>query len=196
MYVFLAHPRPSRFRYPGPSLDCGDVHPLLSYFLYSPPSPHGREGAADWIFRSWPALFAGGLAMWLLLKGPLATSRSLVQKFCRLAMFFFLYCGFLYVLKWNPFWKSMFSLGFENRNKAEGFLILVSTLVWLAASFRALFGFRLPAWGFGFGIPALTKNRTPDMKNHPAQPHVRRCWWIGGRQAADPRGCRKPASSG
>lgn len=86
---------------------------LLSYLLYSrTPSAHGPEGATDWIFRSWPALFAAGLAMWLLLKGPLATAHSLVQKLCRLAMFFFLYCGVLYVLKWNPFWKWILSLGF------------------------------------------------------------------------------------
>jgi transitional endoplasmic reticulum ATPase len=137
---------------------------LLSYVLYSPPTTHGRQGAADWIFRSWPALFAAALAMWLLLKGPLATAHSLIQKFCRLAMFFFLYCGVLYVLKWNLFWKWMLSLGFENRNKTEGFLILVSTLVWLAASLRILFGFRLPTSGFGFGLPALTKNRVPEMK--------------------------------
>lgn len=136
---------------------------LLSYALYSP-SSGAREGAADWIFRSWPALLAAGLAMWLLLKGPLATAHGLLQKGCRLAMFFFLYCGFLYILKWNPFWKWMLTLGFENRNKTEGFLILVSTLVWLVMTFRVLFGFRSPGGRFNFGIPALTRASVPEMK--------------------------------
>jgi transitional endoplasmic reticulum ATPase len=139
---------------------------LLSYILYAPP-PLARapEGAVDWIFQSWPALFAAALAMWLLLKGPIATAHVLVQKACRLAMFFFLYSAFLYVLKWNPFWKWMLTLGFENRNKTEGFLILVSTLVWLVMTMRVLFGFRLPTSGFGFGIPALTNTSAPEMKS-------------------------------
>jgi transitional endoplasmic reticulum ATPase len=139
---------------------------LLSYVLYAPPaSTRTPEGAADWIFQNWPALFAGALAMWLVLNGPVAAAHPLVLRACRLAMFFLLYCGFLYLLKWNSFWKWMLTLGFENRNKAEGFLILVSTLVWLVMTLRVLFGFRLPALGFGFGIPALTKNNTPEVNS-------------------------------
>ena len=134
---------------------------LLSYLFYTPPpsAARGAEGPADWIFRSWPALFAAALAMWLLLKGPAATAHSLVRKGCRLAMFFFLYSGFLYVLKWNTFWNWVFALGFENRKKTEGFLILASTLVWLAITFRTLFGgFRLPALSFGFGSRSLSSS--------------------------------------
>ena len=74
---------------------------------------------------SWPFLFAAALAIWLLLKGPAAKTPLFVQIVCRIAIVFFAYCGFLYLLKWDPFWKWMLSLGFENRNKAEGFLILV-----------------------------------------------------------------------
>ena len=137
---------------------------LLSYLLYAPPSSAtpGGEGPADWISRSWPALFAAALAMWLLLKGPATSAHPLVRKACRLAMFFFLYSGFLYVLKWNLFWKWMLALGFQNRNKTEGFLILVSTLGWLAMTLWVLFGgFRLPS--LGFGIPALG-NRAPEVR--------------------------------
>lgn len=140
---------------------------LLSYFLYTPFSNTASEGAADWIFRSWPALFAAALAMWLVLHGPAAAAHSLIQKACRLAMFFFIYCGFRYLLKWNPFWRWMLSLGFENKNTTEGFLILVSTLVWLAMTLRILFGFRLPAPGFNFGIPALSRRSAPEMKATP-----------------------------
>jgi len=87
---------------------------------------------------SWPFLFAAALAIWLLLKGPAAKTPLFVQKVCRIAIVFLAYCGFLYLLKWNPFWERMLALGFENRNKAEGFLILVSTLVWLIATLRIL----------------------------------------------------------
>jgi hypothetical protein len=87
---------------------------------------------------SWPFLFAAALAIWLLLKGPAAKTPLFVQKVCRIAIVFLAYCGFLYLLKWNPFWEWMLTLGFENRNKAEGFLILVSTLVWLIATLRIL----------------------------------------------------------
>ena len=86
---------------------------------------------------SWPALFAAAVAMWLILKGPVVKKPSWVQKTCRLAMAFFLYSGFLYLLKWNPFWK-LLSVDVENRNKLEGFLILLSTLIWLVATLRAL----------------------------------------------------------
>ena len=88
---------------------------------------------------SWPFLFAAALAIWLLLKGPAAKKPLFVQKVCRIATAFFVYCGFLYLLKWNPFWKGMLSLGFESRNNAEGFLILLSTIVWLIATFRIAF---------------------------------------------------------
>jgi hypothetical protein len=129
---------------------------LLSYLLYSPESAAkgAQPGLADWVFRSWPALFATAAAMWLLLQGPVSRTPSLVQKGCRFVMVFFTYTGFLYLLKWNPFWKSMLWLGFEDRNKTEGLLILVSTLIWLVATLRTLFrGFRLPVL---FGSRALT----------------------------------------
>ena len=87
---------------------------------------------------SWPFLFAAALAIWLLLKGPAAKTPLFVQIVCRIAIVFFAYCGVLYLLKWDPFWKWMLSLGFENRNTAEGFLILVSTIVWLVATLRII----------------------------------------------------------
>ncbi len=108
---------------------------------------------------SWPALFAAAVAMWLILKGPAAKKPSWVQKACRVAMAFFLYSGFLYLLKWNPFWRWMPSVDFENRNKAEGFLILISTLVWIIATLRILLlGSRFPALDAGSGG---LENRAP-----------------------------------
>lgn len=123
---------------------------LSSFFLYSPQST-APAGVADWIFRSWPALFACSIGMRLLLAGPLMKSPPMAQKAGRLAMMFLAYSGFLYLLRWNPFWNWMSSLGFENRNKTEGFLILISTLVWVVASLRALWpGMRLPVIGSSF----------------------------------------------
>jgi len=87
---------------------------------------------------SWPFLFAAALAMWLLLKRPAAKTSAFVKNLCRIAIVFLAYCGFLYLLKWNPLWKWM-PFGFENRNTPEGFLILVSTIVWLVATFRIAF---------------------------------------------------------
>ena len=44
----------------------------------------------------------------------------------------------------------MLSVGFESRNKTEGFLILISTLVWIIATLRILLlGSRFPALGAG-----------------------------------------------
>src|SRR5580700_1874026 len=101
---------------------------------------------------SWPALFAAALAIWLVLKGPAARTPSWVQRACRVVLAFFLYSGFLYLLKWNPFWKWMLSVGFESRNKTEGFLILISTLVWIIATLRILLlGFRFPSLRAGLG---------------------------------------------
>ena len=62
---------------------------------------------------SWPFLFAAALAIWLLLKGPAAKTPLFVQIVCRIAIVFFAYCGVLYLLKWDPFWKWMLSLGFD-----------------------------------------------------------------------------------
>lgn len=107
---------------------------------------------------SWPALFAAALAIWLVLKGPAAAKPSWVQRLCRLAIAFCLYSGFLYLLKWNPFW-TLLSVDPNNRNKAEGFLILLSTLVWLLATVRCVVGgSKLPASHAGFGAP---DNQTP-----------------------------------
>src|SRR5260370_29057245 len=86
---------------------------------------------------SWAFLFGVALAMWVLLKGPAAKAPVFVQKVCRIAIVFLAYCGFLYLLKWNPFW-GMLALGLENRNKAEGFLILISTLFWIIVTLRIL----------------------------------------------------------
>ena len=92
---------------------------------------------------SWPALFAAALAIWLVLKRLAGTMPSWVQRACRAALAFLLYSGFLYLLKWNPVWLWMPSAGFKSRNRTEGFLILVSTLVWLITTGRILFqGFR------------------------------------------------------
>ena len=98
---------------------------------------------------SWPVLFAAALAMWLLLKRSTAKTSAFVESLCRIAIVFLAYCGFLYLLKWNPLWMPF---GFENRNTREGFLILVSTIVWLVATFRIAFGglrFRLGAGSVG-----------------------------------------------
>src|ERR1700687_4399399 len=100
---------------------------------------------------SWPFLFSAALAMWVLLKGPAAKTPLFVQIVCRIAIVFFAYCGGLYLLKWDAFWKWMLSLGFETRNNAEGSLILASTIVWLVATLRIiLFGVRFRALGVGF----------------------------------------------
>jgi hypothetical protein len=107
---------------------------------------------------SWPALFVAAVAMWLILKGPAAKKPSWVQKLCRFAMAFFLYSGFLYLLKWDPFWKWIPSVDFE-KNRVEGFLILISTLVWIIATLRILLlGSRFPA--LGAGSPEL-EHRAP-----------------------------------
>src|ERR1700732_3667616 len=103
---------------------------------------------------SWPFLFAAALAMWLLLKGPVAKTPLFVQKVCRIAIVFLAYCGFLYLLKWNPFWEWLLALGSENRNKVEGFLILVSTLVWLFGTCQTLLrSSRLPTLPAGSDGP-------------------------------------------
>src|ERR1700732_1938085 len=101
---------------------------------------------------SWPFLLAAALAICLLLKAPAAKTPLFVQHVCRIAIVFFAYCGVLYLLKWDPFWKWMLSTGFMNRNTAEGFLILVSTIVWLIATLRIiLFGVRFRALVVGSG---------------------------------------------
>ena len=111
---------------------------------------------------SWPALFAAALAIWLVLKGPAARTPSWVQRACRVALAFFLYSGFLYLLKWNPFWRWMLSVDFENRNREEGFLILISTLVWIIATLRILLlGSRFPALGAG---SRELENRAPGQE--------------------------------
>lgn len=94
---------------------------------------------------SWPAFFAAALAIWLVLRGPASAKPPWVQRLCRVAIAFCLYIGFLYLLKWSPFW-TLLSVDPNNRNKAEGFLILLSTLVWFMATLRILFkGSRLSA---------------------------------------------------
>ena len=92
---------------------------------------------------SWPAFFGAALAIWLLLRGPAAETSIWIQNACRAAMVFFLYGGFLYLLKWTTFWRVMPAIGLD-RTKTEGFLILMSTLVWLIVTLRILLrGFRL-----------------------------------------------------
>jgi transitional endoplasmic reticulum ATPase len=126
---------------------------VLSYFLYSPERTAlgAQAGALDWIFRSWAALFAVAGAMWLLLNGPVSNFPSWVHKACRVVLVFFVYSGFLYLLKWAPFWKMMQSPGFTSKNKETGVLILVATIIWMIATVRVIVpgGLRLPAFRSG-----------------------------------------------
>jgi len=101
---------------------------------------------------SWPALSAAALAIWLVLKRLASTIPSWICRACHAALAFLLYSGFLYLLKWDPLWTWIPPVGFESRNRAEGFLILVSTLVWLITTLRILFrGFRFPSSRSGSG---------------------------------------------
>src|SRR6266498_1205304 len=125
---------------------------VLSFLLYSPDSktPGAQPGPTDWLFRNWPALFAAAGAMWLLLNGPVSATPSWMQKGCRAILVFFVYSGFLNLLRWAPFWTMMQSLGFTNKNTETGVLILVATIIWMIATVRVIVpgGLRLPFGGF------------------------------------------------
>ena len=145
---------------------------VLSFFLYSPESntPGTPAGPMDWLFHSWPALFAMAGAMWLLLSGPASTAPSWIQKAGRLILVFFVYSGFLYMLRWAPFWTMMESLGFTSKNKETGVLVLVATIVWIIATVRVIVlgGLRLPSLGLR---PRLAGARSPEAKT--TRPSVR-----------------------
>src|SRR5579872_2722627 len=141
---------------------------VLSFLLYSPESsPSGTQSAPmGWLFRSWPALFAAAAAMWLLLNGPISAWPSWVQKACRVILVFFIYSGFLYLLRWTPFWRMIEALGFTSKNKETGVLILIATVVWMIATVRVIVpgGLRLPGFGLrsrlqGTGAPELKTAR-------------------------------------
>jgi transitional endoplasmic reticulum ATPase len=145
---------------------------VLSFLLYSPPAkaPGANPGPMDWLFQSWPALFAAAGAMWLLVSGPASAAPSWIQKTCRVVLVFFVYSGFLYVLRWPPFWTMMQSLGFTSKNKETGVLILVATIVWMIATVRVIVpgGLRLPTLGLR---SRLAGGRAPDVKT--TRPAVR-----------------------
>ena len=126
---------------------------ILSFLLYSPESTTAgaQAGPMDWLFRSWPALFAAAGAMWLLLAGPASAAPSWMQKGCRVLLVFLVYSGFLHLLRWAPFWTMMQSLGFTSKNKETGVLVLVATMVWMIATVRVIVpgGLRLPGFSFG-----------------------------------------------
>ena len=141
---------------------------VLSFFLYSPEStPSGAHPAPmGWLFRSWPALFASAAAVWLLLNGPISAAPSWVQKAGRVILVFFIYSGFLYLLRWAPFWTMMSALGFTSKNKETGVLILVATIAWMIATVRVIVpgGLRLSGFGLrsrlqGTGAPELKTAR-------------------------------------
>ena len=137
---------------------------ILSFLLYSPESTTAgaQPGPMDWLFRSWPSLFAAAGAMWLLLAGPALAAPSWMQKGCRVILVFFVYSGFLHLLRWAPFWTMMQSLGFTSKNKETGVLILVATMVWMIATVRVVVsgGLRLPAFGLR---TRLARPTAPEM---------------------------------
>ena len=109
---------------------------------------------------AFPVLFAAAFTMWLVLRGPAAKGPSWVQRACLATIAFLVYSGTLYLLKWNPLRKLMPSMDFGQRNRAEGFLLMISTLVWFIATLRILFrGLRLP------GVHA----RSGGLENRPPQ---------------------------
>ena len=145
---------------------------VVSFLLYSPATkaPETNAGPLDWLFQNWPALFAAACAMWLLANSPVATAPSWLQKACRVALVFFVYSGFLYFLRWQPFWTMMGALGFTSKNKETGVLILIATIVWMIATVRVIApgGLRLPTMAIR---PRLASPRAPEMKT--TRPTVR-----------------------
>jgi transitional endoplasmic reticulum ATPase len=137
---------------------------ILSFLLYSPESitAGAQPGPMDWLFRSWPSLFAAAGAMWLLLAGPALAAPSWIQKGCRVILVFFVYSGFLHLLRWAPLWTMMQSLGFTSKNKETGVLILVATMVSMIATVRIVVsgGLRLPAFGLR---TRLARPTAPEM---------------------------------
>lgn len=123
-----------------------------------------------WLFRSWPAPFAAAAGIWLLVNGPVSAASPWIQKGCRLILVFFVYSGFLYLLRWAPFWAMMQSLGFTDKNKVTGVLVLVATMVWMIATVRVIVpgGLRLPPLGFR---PRSAGPVAPEMKT--TRPTVR-----------------------
>jgi len=70
---------------------------------------------------SWPALFAAAVAMWLILKGPVVKKTILGSKNLPPRDGVFPLLAFLYLLKWNPFWRWMSSVDFEEPKQAKVF---------------------------------------------------------------------------
>jgi transitional endoplasmic reticulum ATPase len=142
---------------------------VLSFLVYTPASrtPGTNPGPLDWLFQSWPTLFAAACAMRLLLNDTLSASPSWIQKACRVVLVFFVYSGFLYFLRWPPFWTMTQSLGFTSKNKETGVLVLIATMVWMIATVRSIVtgALRLPALGLR---PRPASGRAPDVKTaHP-----------------------------
>ena len=138
---------------------------FLSLLLYSPESknPGTNAGPMDWLFQSWPALFAAAGAMWLLLNGRVSSAPAWVQNACRVILVFFVYSGFLHLLRWAPLWTVMAALGFTSKNKETGVLILVATIIWIIATVRVIVpgGLRLPRLGLRTRLPGTG---APEMK--------------------------------
>jgi ATP-dependent Zn protease len=125
---------------------------VLSFLLYSPGSKTSATnvGPMDWLFQSWPALFAAACSMWLLLNGPVSIAPIWIRKACRVTLAVFVYSSFLCFLRWPPLWTMMQSLGFTSKNKETGVLILIATIVWMIATVRVIVpgGLRLPVLSF------------------------------------------------
>jgi transitional endoplasmic reticulum ATPase len=101
--------------------------------------------------------------MWLLLDGPISGAPSWIRKGFRVVLVFLVYSGFLYLLRWTPFWRMMQSLGFTNKNKETGVLILIATIIWMIATVRVIVPgrLRLPFGGFR---PHLAGTSAPEVK--------------------------------
>ena len=112
---------------------------VLNFLLYSPASktPGTDPSALDWLFQSWPTLFAVPCAMWLLLNGPLSASPFGYRRLAaRLLCFSSTQVFCMYFVPWPPFWIMMQSLGSASKNKETGVLVLTATMVWMIATVR------------------------------------------------------------
>ena len=94
-------------------------------------------GRSEWLLN-WPVMFAAGIVLMGMLRGPLEQASSFLRKIVKIAASFCLLIAFTKLLYWHPFWAMVGAPGMDV-GRGRAWLMVISVLGWWISVFWILF---------------------------------------------------------
>jgi hypothetical protein len=122
---------------------------------------HTEPGTVDSIFRNWITISGAGVLLWLTRRGTFGPLPSVLRRLAAVELPLFVFIALLGLLTWEPFWKTVVTLGLD-RTRIEPVALSGVIALWvLGSTFMLMRGFfrwvakRYEHHGFAVGFGPL-----------------------------------------